>query len=131
MKGMTFAAIGVELGVTYQAAQQAVRRSLEITRGDISEKADELRTIEAARLERLTEILHPLVEQGDLRAIDRYLRTRESYRRLLALDLEPEKSNDAVEITLIDIRPPWSRGGVIDGTAVDVPQLPDGSGGAS
>ena len=92
MQGLTFAAIGAEMGVTWQAAQQAVRRSLEITKADISERPQELRALKAERLEKITEVLWPQVLEGDLRAIDRVLRTRESYRRLTGLDLERETS---------------------------------------
>lgn len=90
MQGLTFSAIGVELGVTRQAAEQAVRRSLEETKAAIAERADELRAIEMERLEKITEVLWPRVLEGDLRAIDRVLRTRESFRRLTGLDLSQE-----------------------------------------
>jgi len=43
--------------------------------------------------ERITEVLWPRVLDGDLRAIDRVLRTRESYRRLTGLDLERERES--------------------------------------
>jgi hypothetical protein len=126
--GLTFAAIGAEMGVSWQAAQQAVKRSLEITKADIAEKAAELRAIEAERLDKVTEVLWPRVLQGDLRAIDRLLRTRESYRRLTGLDID--KAAPAMSVgtfvlgagttaeqisqippgaTVVDARPPWER----------------------
>lgn len=90
MQGLTFSAIGAEMGVSWQAAQQAVQRSLEATKAVIAERATELRAIEAERLEKITEVLWPRVLEGDLRAIDRVLRTRESFRRLTGIDLAQE-----------------------------------------
>lgn len=126
MSGMTFAAIGAELGVTYQAVQQAVTRSLEITKADISEKADELRAMEAEKLDALSAVLWPKVLAGDLRATDRWLRAREAYRRLNGLDLRPEMDQQVPQVVVIDTRPPWSRDEPIDGEAVEVPQIEAG-----
>ena len=98
---MTFAAIGAHLGVTWQAAQQAVNRSLDATKAAIAERADELRAVEAERLERITEILWPRVLEGDLRAIDRVLRARESFRRLTGLDLTPETTDAGSAATYV------------------------------
>lgn len=102
IEGLTFAAIGAHLGVTWQAAQQAVNRALDETRSAIAERADELRAIEAERLETITQILWPRVLDGDLKAIDRVLRARESFRRLVGLDLtaEPAQARDPVTYVL-------------------------------
>ena len=102
IQGLTFAAIGAQLGVTWQAAQQAVNRSLDATKAAIAERADELRAIEAERLDTITEILWPRVLDGDLKAIDRVLRARESFRRLTGLDLtaEPAPLRDPVTYVL-------------------------------
>lgn len=127
MQGMTFAAIGAELGVTYQAAQQAVRRSLEITKADIAEKVQELRAIEAERLDKITETLWPRVLEGDLRAIDRVLRTRESYRRLTGLDMGTENAAQGPQIVVVNSTPPWERGGVIAGQEIEPAQIGPGS----
>jgi hypothetical protein len=139
MTGMTFQAIGDALGFSQQAAQKAVTRSLEITKGDIAEKSAELRAIEVERLEKVTEVLWPMVLEGDLRAIDRFLRTRESFRRLTGIDLEKAPDTSGVGATyvvhaggdinlvppggdVVDLRPPWSRPenqrDVIEGQAV-------------
>lgn len=101
MQGLTFAAIGAELGVTWQAAQQAVQRSLEVTKAAIAERAEELRAIEMERLEKITEVLWPRVLEGDLRAIDRVLRTRESFRRLTGLDLSQEADSSGAGDTYV------------------------------
>lgn len=126
LQGQTFNAIGAELGVSWQAARKAVVRSLEETKSAIAERADELRTVEAERLEAITRVLWPRVLEGDLRAIDRVLRTRESFRRLTGLDLSPEPpgahSGDTYLISaggdvnlapkdarVVDVRKPWER----------------------
>lgn len=101
MQGLTFAAIGAELGVSWQAAQQAVQRSLEVTKAAIAERAEELRAIEVERLEKITEVLWPRVLEGDLRAIDRVLRTRESFRRLTGIDLAQETAGAATGDTFV------------------------------
>lgn len=101
IQGLTFAAIGANLGVTWQAAQQAVKRSLNATKAAIAENADELRAIEAERLEKITEILWPRVLEGDLRAIDRVLRARESFRRLTGLDVTPDPAEWQDPVTYV------------------------------
>lgn len=125
-QGMTYAAIGAELGVSWQAAQQAVQRSLDQTKADISENADELRAIEAERLDKITETLWPRVLEGDLRAIDRVLRTRESFRRLTGLDMTPDAGAQGPQIVLLETRAPWEREPAIDGEAIEVPQIEAG-----
>lgn len=141
MQGLTFEAIAGQIGVTREAARKAVLRALEETNQAIAERADELRSIEAQRLERITEVLWPRVLEGDLKAIDRVIRTRESFRRLTGLDLHKDAGDGATgdtyivqaggDISLvppggvaIDTRPPWSRpelraGDVIDAEAVE------------
>jgi len=126
MRGLTFAAIGAELGVTYQAAQQAVRRSLEVTKAEIAEKAQELRAIEAERLDKITETLWPRVLEGDLRAIDRVLRARESYRRLTGLDVSPGDEVQGTRVVVVDARLPWSREQSIDGETIEPTQIGPG-----
>ena len=124
LQGMTFQAIGDALGFTQQAAQKAITRSLEITKAEIAEKADELRAIEAERLEKITAVLWPKVLEGNLPAIDRVLRARESFRRLTGLDVQPGAGEPGPQIMVIESRPPWLRDepGVIDGDVVE--QLP-------
>jgi hypothetical protein len=127
LQGLTFAAIGAELGVSWQAAQQAVNRSLEVTRAEIAEKAERLRAMEIERLEKITEVLWPEVLKGNLRAIDRVLRTRESYRRLTALDLEREPENNGPAIIITSVEDAIKAAGVPD--VVDADWTP-GHGGA-
>lgn len=135
LEGLTFSAIGAHLGVTWQAAQQAVQRSLNATKSVIAERADELRAIEAERLEKITEVLWPRVLEGELRAIDRVLRARESFRRLTGLDLAPEAADSSeggmfvltsgrpsqapANARIVDARLPWERPGYQAGAIGD------------
>lgn len=88
--GLTFQRIGDELGISDERARQLVNEGLEETRLAIAENAEELRTLEAERLDRAAAVLWPRVIEGDLRAHDRWLKNRESYRRLVGLDRMPD-----------------------------------------
>ena len=88
--GLTFAAIGVQLGVSDEAARKAVNRALDATRVDIAQATDRLRALEAERLNTAAAVLSPKVEAGDLRAHEVWLRNRTRYAALLGLDLRPE-----------------------------------------
>jgi hypothetical protein len=124
--GLTFAAIGAELGVTGEAARQAVNRALEATAHSIAKEAGRLRALEAERLDRAAAVLLPEVEAGSLRAHEVWLRNRTRYAALLGLDLRSDadvstpltvvltgtaRADEAPEDALgIDNRLPWERG---------------------
>jgi hypothetical protein len=67
---------------------QDLRRSLDAYRGEAAHDADELREIEANRLDRLFVVAwrRAMAKDGDLAAIDRALRIMERRARLLGLD---------------------------------------------
>lgn len=88
--GLTFAAIGADLGVTGEAARQAVNRALEATATAIAREADSLRAMEAERLDRAAAVLLPAVEAGNLRAHEVWQRNRARYSALLGLDLKSD-----------------------------------------
>jgi hypothetical protein len=71
-------------------------------------------------------VLWPRVLEGDLRAIDRFLRTRESFRRLTGLDMTPDAGPQGPQIVVVDTRHPWARDDAIDGEAIEVPQIEAG-----
>lgn len=52
-----------------------------------AEGVDQMRTIEGARLDKVQSVLWPLVEQGDLAAIDRLLKVMQRRANLYGLDL--------------------------------------------
>ena len=66
--GFTFAAIGVELGVTGEAARQAVNRALEATGAEIGEAADRFRALESARLDAAPQALWEKEMAAEIRA---------------------------------------------------------------
>lgn len=122
MEHKTYEVIGAELGVSGEAARKAVNRALEAMSEENAELSVELRAMEAARIERASAIIWPRVEAGDLRALDRWIRLRESYRRLLNLDLDPRASESGGLNVHINTAPPWERPDVIDGEVVGLPE---------
>lgn len=82
--GMTYMEIAHELGYSDHAgALRAVRRGLQRA---LQEPADDLRQIEAARLDRAQEKIWAKVEDGDPKAITVLLRIMERRAKLLGLD---------------------------------------------
>lgn len=67
-------------------AYKDVKRELDRIREETREDAADLIQIQAERLEMVHRALAPRVVKGDVRAIDRWIRANESYRKLLGLD---------------------------------------------
>jgi hypothetical protein len=125
--GLTFGAIGAQLGVSDEAARKAVNRASDAVRTEIAEGADRLRALEAERLDRAAAALASKVEGGDLRAQEVWLKNRARYAALLGLDLRPTpdalgaptfvltgtaRAIDApAGALLLDNRLPWDKGG--------------------
>jgi len=126
IRGLTFEAIAETLGLSREGARKALDRGMAALKEDTAKGAEELRTLQAARYEKVVEVLWPRVLDGDLKAIDRVYRGMEGYRRLMGIDLEPERDNDGPQVVVIDGRAPWDRDEVIDGREVPAPQLPSG-----
>ncbi len=82
--GVTYEEIARTLGYSARSnAHIAVQRAL---RDAIQEPADELRTLEAGRLDKLQQALWAQAMQGNQGAVDRVLRIMERRARLLGLD---------------------------------------------
>lgn len=134
MQGLTFAAIGASMGITGEGARTAVMRSLEETKADIAERAEELRAMESQKLDAAAQALWPQVLAGNLRAQNVWLRNRERYARLLGLDLKPPTPESSGVTFIVNTALPWERPGhpdyrgdaVIDGETVPTPGLPSG-----
>ena len=82
--GVSYVAIADTLGYSgpsgaFNAIQSALKRTLQ-------EPADDLRTIEVARLDAMLLAIWPGVKQGNYGAIDRAIRIMERRARLLGLD---------------------------------------------
>ena len=98
-KGLTFAAIGKEMGISLQAAHELVKKSLEDFRTDTAEAVEDHRRLELARLERIVEIVWPQVEEGRGDAVDRVLKVAQRKAALLGLDLKtPEAVNNHLHV---------------------------------
>lgn len=82
--GVTLDVIAEQVGYTNRsAAYKALKRALART---LQQPADELRDLEADRLDRLQAAIWAKAMNGDLRAIDRVLLIAERRARLLGLD---------------------------------------------
>ena len=95
--GLSFREIARELKVAPATAYKAVARGLAAVNAGCREQAQELRALEALRLDQLQAALWERATDGDVRAIDRILRIMERRARLLGLD-EPERRETKVEI---------------------------------
>ena len=71
---MTFREIGAELGMSAPGAHKALKRGLQDRANEISEAADELRALEAERLDAAAAALWPKVMAGEERAQEVWLR---------------------------------------------------------
>ena len=97
--GFTYQQIGDKLGFTKQAAYKIVTSALAaIPR----ESADKLRMIELDRLDRMQAVLAKRVNDGDLGAIDRWLKIAERRAKILGLDA-PTKVEQSGEVTVNNV----------------------------
>jgi hypothetical protein len=126
--GKTYAAIGEALGVTDGRAAQLVSAALEETRKEIAEGAEKLRAMEVERIEEIAAGIYDAAKAGDLRAIDRWVKLRERYARLLGLDLQPGGDDGRAGVVIVTGLPAEVlRGGeVVDGEAVELPAIGQG-----
>jgi hypothetical protein len=92
--GRSFDEIAGALGYAERGgASKAVSRALAAT---IQEPADELRRLEAARLDALSGALYPLAIDGQLGAVDRCLAIQSRRAKLLGLDAPPRHAIDVI-----------------------------------
>lgn len=119
LEGASYREIAERLGYrgpsgAYKAVERAIGRLCPV------ERAETLRRIEAARLDRLWRKLWRKLEEGDLSVVDRLLRIMERRARLLGLDAPAKAglvlSNGEKPIRLIDLYPPEVVQGGKDGS---------------
>lgn len=96
--GLSLEAIGQRLGISKAAAGKALHRGLAELRAETLVDAEELRTIESARLDQAQAAIWPEVVKGKLAAIDRFVRIAQRRAALLGLDA-PTKVDATVEDT--------------------------------
>lgn len=89
LDGLALPEIARILGVRKQTAFEYLQRAVTARKLDILERGDELRAIEADKLDAAAKALWSKVKAGDPRAQDTWLRNRQRYAALLGLDLKP------------------------------------------
>ena len=94
MAGLSYEKIGEELGISTSAAHALVTRTIAETR---NYAVDHLRELENARLDRMTTAIWNKVIEGDLKAVDSYLRIAERRAKLNGLDA-PTRVQMAVSV---------------------------------
>lgn len=98
--GKSFVDIAAELGYnSRQAAHSAVTNELAAIRAEMADTADDLRTLEAERLDQLWIIARANAARdgGDMRAIDTALRIMDRRAKLFGLDKADERMAQAIE----------------------------------
>ena len=100
--GVTYTVIAERLGYSNESgAYKAVQRALTST---LQEPADELRTLETQRLDRMLAAVWEDATEGDVRAVDRVLRIIDQRAKLLGLNTTP---NSDLGLPAVD---EWIRG---------------------
>jgi hypothetical protein len=83
-EGATMDAIAARLGVSRSTVRRMIAREVSALSAEM--QPDERRVVHAEALMDLWRVLHPSASQGDMAAIDRFLRVEERLSRLLGLD---------------------------------------------
>ncbi len=94
-EGKSYEAIAVELGVSRSQVRKDVEAALAPINGYEREMASALRQAESQRLDWAAEVIKPQVADGNLRAVDRWIRVSAQRARLLGLELQPEIGGSA------------------------------------
>ena len=87
MAGASYRAIGLKLGVSHVQALADVKTSLAALKDVHDGLAEDLRTLELARLDWLLLAISSQVSKGHLGAVDRALKISERRARFLGLDM--------------------------------------------
>lgn len=85
--GATYQAIGEALGITKQAAHEAVKKAMAEVAEIVKSEAETVREMELARLDRMQVGLWTRATEGDARAVETVLKIMERRGRLLGLEL--------------------------------------------
>ena len=104
IKGYSFTEIAEKLGYKSRSSPfKQVKRELERISKKCSIQAEELRTLESAKLDKLETEAWKLIESGNPRGIDQVKSISESRRKLFGLDA-PIKQEITGEINVGDLR---------------------------
>jgi len=99
MAGFSYPEIAGRLGISTGTAYNYVSGTLAKTKQEAAETAEQIRTLEVSRLDKMLAVLAPMAEQGDMQAIDRILKIQE--RRAAYLGLDAPKAS----LVAVDARP--------------------------
>jgi hypothetical protein len=123
--GLTFDAIGKELGITRQGVQKHLDAVLDAHAATITEHAERLRALQLERIEAGIRGLWPSYSRGDYGAVDRMVKLLQRQAALLGLDLKPpDVTVDASQNVIV--LPAWGeQAPVVDGEATET-GLPSG-----
>lgn len=121
--GKSSVEIGEALGVTRKTAWALIRDAMEQRREEIAEGAETLRAIETERCEGYIASLREAALAGDTAAHRALLRWHERLAKLQGLDVQRD-APEGPQVFLVETRPPWLRGEVIEGESVDASDLP-------
>ena len=98
-EGATLESIATRLGVSRAAVRKMVAR--EVTALASEMQPEERRVVHAEALMDVWRVLHGPASQGDLAAIDRFLRVEERLSRLLGLDRQPEEASGEAAVRIV------------------------------
>jgi hypothetical protein len=98
-EGASFEAIGSRLGITRQAAHKMIAR--EVRYLAMEAEVEERRLVHAEALMDIWRALYPLASEGDLAAVDRFLRVEERLARLLGLDRQADGGPDERGVQIV------------------------------
>jgi hypothetical protein len=103
---VTFAEIAEELGYNSpQAAHDAVKRALDRL---TSEPAEQVRALEAARLDDMFRVQYAKILEGDTNAIPPALKIMERRAKMLGIDIE-QMNEKTITVIGAQAEPDWSR----------------------
>lgn len=107
----------------HEEARILVNRGVERYEERRRENLGELRTLQDMDLMRALKVLRPLVDEGNLPAVDRMLKVWERASKLYAADLEPDRGEGGAPMIVVQF--PWEAADaeVVDSQAVEIPQL--------
>ena len=84
--GLSYREIGQRLNIQHSAAYKHVKKALSRLREDVHEQAEDLRTLEMERADKLFFLAYKAALNGDLSAIDKAIRVMERRAKLCGLD---------------------------------------------
>lgn len=100
LSGMTYREIGVRLDVSHVTARTWVTEHLA---DETLPLVDEVRKMEFDRLMRVIDRNEAMALEGDDKALDRMIKTSESLRKLLGVDVPVVSTVEHVEVTAMDL----------------------------